>query len=138
VALISNIGAAPLTKEDRKRIAVHLYGKDWTMERIAEALRVGVGTVHRDLADFSTVEKSMRAKSAINPKGAGRPKKQRPHKNPVVKEVTAAALVLDQGRTYEQAAREAGIDGSRCQLSAALVGGRGKTRGLRLNALAWP
>jgi hypothetical protein len=34
----SNIGGAPMTKDDRKRIAEYLYGaREWTMERIAKA-----------------------------------------------------------------------------------------------------
>jgi ParB-like chromosome segregation protein Spo0J len=70
LALVSNIGGAPLSREDRKRIAECLYGAhEWTMERIAKALRVGTKTVARDLEGFVSVTKPPR------PKG-GRPKAQ--------------------------------------------------------------
>jgi hypothetical protein len=40
LALVSNIGAKPLTAADRQRIAEYLYGeREWTMQRIAQALR---------------------------------------------------------------------------------------------------
>jgi hypothetical protein len=75
LAIASNIGFAPMTKDDRMRIAEYLYGeREWTMARIAEALNVGIGTVSRDLGNSSTVEKSKHAKTTSNPKGAGRPK----------------------------------------------------------------
>jgi ParB-like chromosome segregation protein Spo0J len=75
IAIASNLGHAPLTHDDRKRIAEYLYGKrEWTMQRIADALNVGIGTVSRDLGNSSTVEKLKPAKTASNPKGAGRPK----------------------------------------------------------------
>lgn len=76
LALASNLGAAPLTKEDRKHIAEHLYGKrEWTMEAIADALGVSHPTIVRDLEKFVQPEQiKSRAKTATNPKGAGRPK----------------------------------------------------------------
>lgn len=40
LAIASNIGFQSMTPEDRKRIAAHLYGAEWTMQRIAEALGV--------------------------------------------------------------------------------------------------
>jgi hypothetical protein len=68
LALVSNIGSKPLTKDDRKRIAEHLYGeKEWTMERIAEALNVSHPTITRDLKDFVHDEQN-------KPRGRGRPK----------------------------------------------------------------
>jgi hypothetical protein len=71
LALVSNIGSKPMTKEDRKRIAEHLYGShEWTMENIAEALNVAIGTVHKDLAGFSPSEKPSRPKGG-RPKGSG-------------------------------------------------------------------
>jgi hypothetical protein len=55
LAIVSNIGSKPMTKEDRKRIAEHLYGaREWTMERIAEAFNVSKATISGDLRDCST------------------------------------------------------------------------------------
>ena len=43
-----------MTKEDRKRIAEHLYGeRGWVMERIAEALNVAQSAITEDLRDLS-------------------------------------------------------------------------------------
>jgi hypothetical protein len=69
LALISNIGHAPMTPKDRKRIAEHLYGKDWSMAAIAEALNVSTATVGRDLEGFSHDEKTSRPKGG-RPKGS--------------------------------------------------------------------
>jgi predicted ArsR family transcriptional regulator len=75
LAIASNTGFKPMTKDDRKRIAEYLYGtKEWTMEKIAEALDVGKTTIERDLANLPTPGKLKPAKTASNPKGAGRPK----------------------------------------------------------------
>jgi hypothetical protein len=76
LALVSNLGSAPLTAADRKRIAEHLYGlREWTMQRIAKALSVSTDTVSRDLVNFPIVGKSKKQpKTATNPKGAGRRK----------------------------------------------------------------
>jgi hypothetical protein len=81
LAIASNIGSKPMTKEDRKHIAEHLYGgREWTMERIAEALNVSKATISGDLRDCSTGEQSKRPKTASNPKGSGRPKGSRSRK----------------------------------------------------------
>jgi hypothetical protein len=70
LALVSNIGRNPLTKEDRQRIAEYLYGeREWTMEAIAKVLSVGVKTVSRDLEGFVTVTKPSRPKGG-RPKGS--------------------------------------------------------------------
>jgi hypothetical protein len=47
-------------------------------ERVAAALGVSTATVGRDLGEFSHREKIKPAKTASNPKGAGRPKNSRP------------------------------------------------------------
>jgi len=53
IALASNIGGAPMTKEDRKHMAEYLYGsREWTMERIAEALNTTHKTISKDLSEF--------------------------------------------------------------------------------------
>lgn len=76
LAIVSNIGARPLSKEDRQRIAEHLYGeREWTMQRIAAALNVTHKTISKDLDGFvPEVQITPRAKTAANPRGAGRPK----------------------------------------------------------------
>jgi hypothetical protein len=85
LALISNIGGKPMTPKDRERIAKHLYGnKEWTMERIAEALGVGKSTISRDLGDFSHDGKRGGTDSLGRKKGGGRPKgsKSKPKPSP--------------------------------------------------------
>jgi hypothetical protein len=115
VALVSNIGFVPLGKKDRGRIAQYLYGeRKWTMERIAKALDVNKATVSRDLGDCCSVQQLKPAKTASNPKGAGRPKGSQkyprpPRKTSAVMESAAATLVLDQGMTLEQAAAQTGL-----------------------------
>jgi hypothetical protein len=52
LALVSNIGRNPLSREDRKHIAEYLYGRDWTMQRIAEALNTTHKTISKDLSGF--------------------------------------------------------------------------------------
>jgi ParB-like chromosome segregation protein Spo0J len=67
IAIASNLGAKPFTPQERQHLAEYLYGeREWTMARIAEALKVSIGTVSGDLRDFSTTEKR---------KGPGRPRK---------------------------------------------------------------
>jgi ParB-like chromosome segregation protein Spo0J len=52
LALASNLGNKPLNAADRKRIAERLYGTDgWSMQRIAELLRVTHKTISLDLKD---------------------------------------------------------------------------------------
>jgi transcriptional regulator with XRE-family HTH domain len=47
---------------------------NWTMQRIAKALNVSQSTITEDLRNLSTADKSKPARTASNPKGAGRPK----------------------------------------------------------------
>jgi ParB-like chromosome segregation protein Spo0J len=75
LALISNIGSAPMTPKDRKRFAEKLYGRDWSMQAIAEALRVSTMTVSRDLGDVSHDVKRGGTDSLGRKKGGGRPSK---------------------------------------------------------------
>src|SRR5262252_1641298 len=75
LALASNLGGESLTKEDRKRIAEHLYGKkEWTMERIVEALNVAQSTITEDLRNLSTVDKSNLPRPRAIQRGRGDPK----------------------------------------------------------------
>ena len=55
LAIASNIGFKPMTKDDRQRIAEYLYGeREWTMQRIADALNVDKDG-QRDLVNFVTI-----------------------------------------------------------------------------------
>jgi ParB-like chromosome segregation protein Spo0J len=77
LAIASNIGGKPLSKEDRKHIADHLYCKHgWSMECIAEALKVTKGTISKDLAGIVSDgnNQTKHAKTVTNPKGSGRRK----------------------------------------------------------------
>ena len=106
LAIVLNIGHKPMTKEDRQRIAKYLYGeREWTMQRIADALNVGFGTVQRDLADLSTVDKSKPAKTATNPKGSGR-HKSRPKPPAQEKRDDGIIRQYDAGRTYDEIAED--------------------------------
>ena len=81
------------------------------MQRIAKALNVSQSTITEDLRNLSTADKSKHAKTASNPKGSGRPKgsAKRQRRTTQQTEDTAAALVLDQGMTLEQAAAQTGL-----------------------------
>jgi ParB-like chromosome segregation protein Spo0J len=76
LAIASNIGFKPITKEDRKRIAEYLYGeREWTLQRIAEALNVTKSAISKDLMEIvSSGNNQKHAKTPTNPRGAGRPK----------------------------------------------------------------
>jgi ParB-like chromosome segregation protein Spo0J len=85
LAIVSNIGAKPMTKEDRKRLAEYLYGEqEWTMARIAKALNVSEPTIHRDLKDSSFT-----MKEPSRPKG-GRPKGRASETKPTTKKLRDA------------------------------------------------
>lgn len=93
----------------RKTIAETLYKQNHTMEQIATQLGVATWTISKDLRDFSPEVKIKTAKTASNPKGAGRPKGTRKARTTTpTAEAVAAALVLDEGKTLEQAAKEIG------------------------------
>jgi predicted ArsR family transcriptional regulator len=99
-------------KTQRKAIAALLYQEGFTMEQIATQLGVHHSQIVRDLK-FVHSAQIKKAKTASNPKGAGRPKgtgpqPQRRTVSPTV-EQTAASLVLDQGKTYDQAKTELGL-----------------------------
>ena len=107
LAIASNIGGQPMTKEDRKRIAAELYGKpDWTQEKIAKVLGVSQYTISKDLeGDLLVTNKSKPAKTASNPKGAGRPKKA-PKSHDKEQDVAAAA---ELGLTDKEIAARVGL-----------------------------
>lgn len=104
LAFASNIGGRPMDLKDRRHMAEVLYNRGWIMERIAATLGVNHATISRDLEGLCTVHKPDR------PKG-GRPKSTHKPKSPdkVAAEAVAAKLVLDHGKTLEQAATETGL-----------------------------
>ena len=102
-------------KAQRKPIAERLYKDGLTMEQIATQLGVTHATISNNLREFvSDLQIKKVAKTASNPKGAGRPKGSKPRGGPKPErrtntpavEQTAASLVLDQGKTYEQVKTE--------------------------------
>jgi IS30 family transposase len=116
LAIASNTGSKPMTRKDRQRIAEYLYGKRlWTMEAIAEALGVSKATISGDLRNCSTIEQFKPAKSDTNPKGAGRPKgrttgpQPQRRKNTPTTEQHIASMVLDGGKSYDEAKNAAGV-----------------------------
>jgi hypothetical protein len=114
LALISNIGGAPLTKEDRKRIAEHLYGeREWTMDKIAKALNVSQNTISLDLCDLSTIDKSNKQpKTASNPKGSGRRKGSRkptPRQEQNAERNERIVSLRDAGRSTAEIAADVGV-----------------------------
>lgn len=63
LAVASNIGFKPFTPEERKDLAEYLYGeRNWTQQRIAEALQVNQRTISRDLEELGIVPKSKRGR----------------------------------------------------------------------------
>lgn len=127
LAIASNIGFQSMTPEDRKRIAAHLYGAEWTMQRIAEALGVTHKTISKDL-NCTGGTNYVRPKTASNPKGAGRPKgsKLRPEfrKNTTLKAEVAASLVLDKGKTYSEVEAASGLSSTVIRSAVAREEGR--------------
>jgi transposase len=114
-------------KARRKPLAEQLYKQGYTMEAIATQLGVNHSTIVRDLREFvhdAQIKKP--AKTATNPKGAGRPKgkRSRRHRNPPELEGQAARLVLDEGKTRQQAATETGMGEHIVQRAVAREEGR--------------
>jgi ParB-like chromosome segregation protein Spo0J len=107
LAIASNIGGQPLSRNDRKHIAEHLYGKrEWTMESIAKALNVSQQQVSKDLTGLQLSSKPSRPKGG-RPKG--RRRKSRPRQT-ASKEATIIGL-SDSGMTSPQIAVEVGVEG---------------------------
>jgi ParB/RepB/Spo0J family partition protein len=95
LAIASNLGAKPFTPEERARIAEYLYGeREWSEERIAQALNVSQPTVSRDLELF-TVNNSSKAKR-------GRPRNLTSEQQQRLIEA-----YFDDGKTQKEAAEEA-------------------------------
>lgn len=70
LAIASNIGAAGLSKKDRKSIAELAYQHGYTETQISKMLGVSQNTVSRDLEGLSTIDKPSRPKGG-RPKGSG-------------------------------------------------------------------
>lgn len=131
LALVSNLGHAPLTKEDRQRIARVLYAPphEWTMQRIGEALKTTQKTISKDLGNlYQGYNSKPHAKTTTNPKGAGRPKSNKlapeRRKNTTVTAELAATMVLDQGKTYPEAEAATGFSSTVVRSAVAREEGR--------------
>src|SRR5262245_33508581 len=115
LALISNLGSAPLSPKDRQRIAAHLYGeRRWTMERIGKALSVSKKTISKDLAGIVTAGNNLkREPTDQNPSGAGR--RQGSKADPIPRSKKAEtreeriAVLADVGLNTKQIAAEVGL-----------------------------
>ena len=94
-------------KAERKPIAERLYKQGFTQEAIATQLGVSQYTISKDLEGLLVTNKPPRPKGG-RPKRSG-PKPQRQRTSQAAQDV-AASLVLDQGKTYEQAATESGVN----------------------------
>ena len=117
LAIASNLGHAPMTRDDRKRIAEYLYGeKEWTMQRIAEALNKSKMTISNDLKDFDCKDtlQSKRAKTPANPRGSGTKKGSKPRKSKPRQTDNKEAQIIalhDAGKTSPEIAAELNIEG---------------------------
>jgi ParB-like chromosome segregation protein Spo0J len=110
LAVGSNLGRRANTIDDRKRLEEYLYDQGLPMPRIAEAVGVTFQQVSKDLQGFQPSRKPPR------PKG-GRPKEPPKLRKPKVSRARhttemaqrAAQLVLDEGKTHEEAAMITGL-----------------------------
>ena len=92
-------------KVQRQPLTRRLYEQGFTPEAIAEQFGVSLATTYRDL-EFSHDEKIKPAKTAANPKGAGRPRGRRRTAPTADISQKMAQAVLDEGRTLEQVTRD--------------------------------
>jgi len=66
LAISSNLGAKPLSPNDRKRLAQHLYSEqEWSQQRIADALKVSQQVVSKDLRELPRRSKSGRGRPRV-------------------------------------------------------------------------
>lgn len=131
LAIISNIGRKPMTPADRARIAERLYKTgEWSMERIGQALDVSKMTISNDLANCKAPLQLKPAKTASNPKGAGRPKSAGKPRSKFGEEAESkiAALVLDEGKSFEQAGAAVGVSNIVVRKAVATERGRRQER----------
>lgn len=114
-------------KSQRKPIAEKLYKQGFTMEQIATQLGVSQRTISEDLRNLEAPSKSKPAKSASNPKGAGRPKgsaARARRKNETASAEHAAAQILDGEWDYSQAEKETGLSNTPLRAAVAREEGR--------------
>jgi hypothetical protein len=111
LAVWTNLAPAD-RKAQRKPIAERLYKQGFTMEAIATQLGVAQRTISRDLESLDIMSKPSRPKGG-RPKGSTKsrsgPKPERRTTTPAI-EATAASLVLDHGKTYEQVKDQLGLE----------------------------
>lgn len=114
----------------RKRIAKTMQDQGFTQAHIAKHLGVDQATISRALEEFDLCKthKSKPAKTASNPKGAGRPKgsaKARPErrKNESVTAAAAAEQILN-GRSYKAAEKDTGLSNTVLRSAVAREEGR--------------
>lgn len=134
LAIVSNVGAKPLTKEDRQRISQHLYGsKEWTTKRIAEALNVSQRTISQDVRNLEVPSKSKsHPKTASNPKGAGRPKTTTAGESTITRKVREYVRpLIEQGEPLNVQEVAAATGHSRIVSEAAIAFERGRREGLK-------
>jgi len=91
----------------RKATAEKLYQQGFTMDAIAKQLGASKNTIHHDLANCSTVEQSKPAKTATNPKGAGRPKGSK--KKEITEKHQKIVAAADAGTSKPAIAEQAGV-----------------------------
>jgi hypothetical protein len=99
-------------KVERQRTAKKMYEQGFTQEQIAKQLGVSQNTISLDLGNLSKIDKSKPAKTATNPKGAGRPKgtrKSRPRKTTPAEDKLIAAEILDNGKASHEVEAEYGV-----------------------------
>jgi hypothetical protein len=97
-------------KAQRKSIAERLYKDGFTREQIAKQLGVSEATIHRDLVNSFTMKESKPAKTARNPKGAGRHKSSKPPRpKPGEKQAQRSVNVRDDDwKRFKDKAEEEG------------------------------
>jgi predicted ArsR family transcriptional regulator len=109
--IADNMDITRSTTAEKKATAEALYktGK-WTMEGIGERLGVTDSTITRWLSNFPAAGKLKRAKTASNPKGAGRPKGSK-RTAPPARHAKADQIValLGEDKTDKEIAAETGV-----------------------------
>jgi hypothetical protein len=118
-------GFMPANEAAAKGVAAH---PNWSDSRIAQAVGVSDKTIAKARRE-STSENSEVDRNATRVGKDGRKRKSKRRKNPQDKERQAASLVLDKGMSYEQAAAEAGIDGSVQVMKVAVAREEGRRKG---------
>jgi transposase len=104
-------------KVERKRRAVKMTEQGFTQQHIAKLLGVSQSTIRDDLSNLVETTKSKPAKTATNPKGAGRPKgskKDKPRTETEQEQV--AAKLRGMGKSIKEIASEIGVGERRAGL----------------------